>query len=167
MQLLSLLAWQDLMALAWFLVVWTGYAWYSRNASLRGATLLAVTNAWRRRWMLQATLRDPRIVDGNITQNLSSSPSFFASSTLIVIGGVLALFGATDKAADLVRDMPFAVNSTRTAFEFKLLVLDYFRLRLLPLHLGDAPVHLRRAHARCHAGARRIRRGPRGPRGLR
>ena len=104
MQLLSLLPWQDALALAWFIAVWVGYAWYSRNASLRGATLLAVTNAWRRKWMLQVTQRDPRIVDGNIIQSLSSSPSFFASSTLIVIGGVLALFGATDKAADVIRE---------------------------------------------------------------
>jgi uncharacterized membrane protein len=123
MQLLSILPWQDALALAWFIAVWVGYAWYSRNASLRGATLLAVTNAWRRKWMLQATNRDPRIVDGNIIQSLSSSPSFFASSTLIVIGGVLALFGAADQAAAMVREMPFAVTTTRAVFEIKLVVL--------------------------------------------
>lgn len=123
MTFLSLLPWQDWLAFAWFLCVWLGYAWYSRDASLRGATLLAVTNAWRRRWMLQATQRDPRIVDGNITQNLASSPSFFASATMLVIGGVLALFGATDKAAEMLGGMPFAVNTTRNVFEVKLVVL--------------------------------------------
>lgn len=118
-----LLPWQDWLALGWFLCVWLGYAWYSRVASQRGETLLAVTNAWRVRWMMQATQRDQRIVDSNITQNLASSPSFFASATMIVIGGVLALFGAADQAAELIGTMPFAVSTTRAAFEIKLLVL--------------------------------------------
>lgn len=123
MTLLSPLSWQDLLAFAWFVLAWVGYAWYSRNASLRGVTLLAVTNAWRRRWMAQSTSRDPRILDGVITQSLSRSPSFFASATLIVIGGVLALLGAMDQAAELVREMPFAVATSRAALEIKVVVL--------------------------------------------
>lgn len=50
--------------------------------------------------MLQATARDPRVLDGVIVQSLSSSPAFFASATLIIIGGLLALLGTTEKAAD-------------------------------------------------------------------
>ncbi len=120
---LSLLPWQDWLAFAWFLAAWVGYAWYSSRASQRGATLLAVTNLWRRRWMMQVASRDQRILDGNITQTLSSSPAFFASATMIVIGGVLALFGATDQAAVVLGNMPFAVPTTRTVFEVKLMVL--------------------------------------------
>ncbi len=123
MSLLTPLSWQDLLAFAWFIAVWAGYAWYSRNASLRGVTLLAVTNTWRRQWMDQATTRDPRILDGVITQSLSHSPSFFASATLIVIGGVLALLGAMDRAAELVQDMPFVVPTSRAALEIKVVVL--------------------------------------------
>ena len=123
MSALSLLPWQDTLALAWFLAVWIGYAGYSRVASRRGATLLAVTNLWRHRWMMQVARREQRIVDGNITQTLAGSPSFFASATMIVIGGVLALFGATDQAATVLGNMPFAVPTTRTVFEVKLMVL--------------------------------------------
>jgi uncharacterized membrane protein len=73
--------------------------------------------------MAQSTSRDPRILDGVITQSLSHSPSFFASATLIVIGGVLALLGAMDQAAELVREMPFAVATSRAALEIKVVVL--------------------------------------------
>jgi uncharacterized membrane protein len=73
--------------------------------------------------MLQATARDPRVLDGIITQTLSTSPSFFASTTIIIIGGLLALLGTTDKAADFVREIPFAVRTTMLVFDLKVLVL--------------------------------------------
>lgn len=123
MTALTVLPWFDWLALAWFIMAWTGYAWYSRRASLRGTTLLAATNRYRREWMLQSTVRDPRMLDGLIMQGLSAAPSFFASTSILVIGGVLALLGTTDKAADVVREMPFATQTTVAVMEFKLLTL--------------------------------------------
>lgn len=119
----AILSLADLLALAWFVAVWVAYAWYSRRASRSGATLLATTNRWRIRWMLQATGRDPRVLDGIIVQSLSSSPSFFASATLIIIGGLLALLGTTDKAAEFVREIPFAARTSLLVFEIKVLAL--------------------------------------------
>jgi uncharacterized membrane protein len=123
MQTLTSLPWPDALALAWFLAVWAGYAAYSARASERGSTLLAVTNVYRRSWMLQATARDPRMLDGLIVQGLSSSPSFFASSSIIIIGGLLALLGTTDRAAEVVRDIPFAAHTSLQVFELKMLLL--------------------------------------------
>ncbi|HYF42429.1 MAG TPA: DUF599 domain-containing protein [Ramlibacter sp.] len=123
MQHLGLLPWYDWLALAWFLALWIGYAWYSRRQSRHGATLLATTNRFRRYWMLQATSRDPRVLDGIIIQSLSSSPAFFASTTIIIIGGLLALLGTTDEAAKFVREIPFAARTTMLVFELKVLVL--------------------------------------------
>lgn len=123
MKALAILSIADWLALGWFFAVWLAYAWYSRRASRSGATLLAVTNQWRRRWMLQSTGRDPRVLDGVIVQSLSSSPAFFASATLIIIGGLLALLGTTEKAADFVREIPFAARTSMLVFELKLLVL--------------------------------------------
>jgi len=123
MQAIGILPWYDWLALAWFFAAWFGYAWYSRRAGVHGATLLAVTNKYRRYWMLQATARDPRVLDGIIVQSLSSSPAFFASTTIIIIGGLLALLGTTDKAADFVREIPYATRTTTLVFELKTLVL--------------------------------------------
>ncbi len=123
MSLTDVFPWYDWLALAWFIAVWWGYAWYSRAASARGQTLLAITNRWRRAWLFQATQRDPRVVDGVIVQSLSSSPSFFASTTIIIIGGLLALLGTTDKAAEVVRELPFAARTTMLQFDLKLVLL--------------------------------------------
>ncbi len=123
MNLQNFLPWHDWLAFGWFTSVWIGYVLYSSRASRRGVTLIWVTNTWRRRWMMQVGVREQRIVDGNITQTLASSPSFFASATMLVIGGVLAMFGATDQASLVLSEMPFAVATTRAVFEVKLMVL--------------------------------------------
>ena len=86
-------------------------------------SLLVTTNRYRRYWMEQATLRDPRMLDGVITQNLSSTPSFFCSTTIIIIGGLFALLGTTDRAAELVREFPFAQPTPLLVFELKILLL--------------------------------------------
>jgi uncharacterized membrane protein len=123
MQVLAFLPWYDWLALAWFFAAWAGYAGFARHWGVRRASLLATTNRYRRYWMLQATWRDPRVLDGIITQSLSSSPSFFASATIIIIGGLLALLGTTDKAVEFVREIPFATRTSMLVFELKVLVL--------------------------------------------
>jgi len=123
MKIISMLPWADWLALLAFFSLWVGYALFARMGSQREQTLLASTNRLRTQWMLQATARDPRMLDGLITQNLSSTPSFFSSTTIIIIGGLFALLGTTDKAAELVREIPFAQPTPMLVFEFKVLVL--------------------------------------------
>lgn len=123
LRILSLLPWTDWLALAWFFAGWIGYALFARRRSASSMSLLAVTNRYRRLWMLQTTGRDVRVVDGIVIQNLSTSPSFFASTTILIIGGLLALLGTTDKATELVREIPFAARTSTLVFDLKLLLL--------------------------------------------
>ena len=123
MKIVSMLPWADWLALLCFFSLWVGYAWFSKARGQHEQTLLATTNHLRHLWMLQTTARDPRMLDGLITQNLSNTPSFFCSTTIIIIGGLFALLGTTDKAAELVREIPFAEQTPMLVFEFKVLVL--------------------------------------------
>ena len=123
MKIISMLPWADWLALLGFFGLWVGYAWFARIGSQHKQTLLANTNRLRQRWMVQATRRDPRMLDGLITQNLSQTPAFFSSTSIIIIGGLFALLGTTDKAAELVREIPFAQPTPMLVFEFKVLVL--------------------------------------------
>ena len=100
-----------------------GYAWFAKTWGMRRPSILAITNRYRRYWMTQAIERDPRMLDGIITQSLSESPAFFASTSILVIGGLFALLGTTDKAAELVREIPFAQPTPMLVFESKILVL--------------------------------------------
>ncbi len=120
---LSLFPLYDCLALAWLAIVWSLYATYARRVNAIDSSLLQVTNRYRREWLLQTTERDPRMIDSVITQTLSQTPSFFCSTTILVIGGLLAVLGASDKAAELARDIPFVVRTSAIVFDIKLISL--------------------------------------------
>jgi uncharacterized membrane protein len=119
----AILPWSDWASLAAFFAAWAGYAWFAKDRSLTKPSVLASTNRIRKLWMLQTTYREVRVVDGVVIQNLSTSPSFFASTTILLIGGLLAVLSAGDKASDLVRELPFAARTSVLIFELKLVLL--------------------------------------------
>jgi hypothetical protein len=123
MKIIQLLPWADWVALGFFVVVWIGYAVFAKHWSDGKHSILAMTNRYRHLWMLQTTARDPRMLDGIITQTLSATPAFFCSTSILILGGLFALLGTTDKAAELVREIPFAEQTPILVFEFKILVL--------------------------------------------
>ena len=153
LKVLSVLPWPDWLRWRCFFGGWVGYAHFARRRAEAQPSVLAATNRVRRHWMLQTTYREVRVIDGVVIQNLSTSPSFFASTTILIIGGLLAVLGTTEKASELVREIPFAARTSVLVFDLKLmLLLGDLRLRVLPLHLVDAAVH---ASARCWSRRRR------------
>jgi uncharacterized membrane protein len=123
LKVVELLQWYDWAALAWYFIAWAGYAHFAKRRAQYKPSILAATNRIRRQWMLQTTRRDVRMVDAVVVQSLSASPSFFASTTILIIGGLLAVLGTSDKATELVRELPFAARTTTLVFEMKLLLL--------------------------------------------
>lgn len=121
--LLKFLPLIDWLALAVFFAGWVGYARFAKQRSLSKASVLGATNRERHRWMLQTTYREVRVIDGVVVQSLSTSPSFFASTTILIIGGLLAVLGASDKATELVRELPFAARTSALVFDLKLVLL--------------------------------------------
>ena len=119
---IRLLPWFDWVALLAFFAGWVGYAWFARRLANQRPSLLASTNRVRREWMLQVTHREVRVIDGVVLQNLSTSPSFFASSTILIVGGLLAVLGS-NSASDLVREIPFAVRTSGLLFDTKVALM--------------------------------------------
>jgi uncharacterized membrane protein len=122
-RLLDLLPLADWAALTLFITGWVGYAVFAHHRARTENTLLASTNHYRTLWMVQVTHRDQRIVDAAVTQNLASSPSFWASTTILVLGGLLAVLGTSEKATELVKDLPFAARTSMLVFDIKIMVL--------------------------------------------
>ena len=123
MRIFTLLPWYDWLAIVWFFGSWLSYSWFARNENFKRPSILWATNRYRHYWLLQATSRDPRVIDGIITQNLSSTPAFFSSTTIIIIGGLFALLGTTDRASELVHEIPFAVQTSVLIFDLKVLMI--------------------------------------------
>jgi uncharacterized membrane protein len=122
-KLVTVLPWWDWAALAWFFVAWIGYARFAKRRAPAQASLLAAGNRVRRMWMLQATKRDVRVLDAVVLQNLSTGPSFFASTTILIIGGLLALLGAGEGTASLMAELPFTARTSALVLDLKLVLL--------------------------------------------
>lgn len=112
----------DMLALIWFLVLWVGYTNYA-DRQMRRRSLRAVMHAYREQWMQQMLLRDNRVMDVNILRNLLQGVAFFASTTLLVLAGLLTILGSTDRAIEVARALPFAAKTSLLQWELKLLVL--------------------------------------------
>lgn len=113
----------DCIALAWFLLMWIGYDRFADYWSQSHASLLRHVNEARRDWMLRLTFRENRIADVALMANLSSSPTFFASTTIIIIGGLFALLGGTSKVVNVVQEIPFSVQVPEEVWNVKIIAL--------------------------------------------
>lgn len=113
----------DWVAIGWFLLMWIGYDQFAERWSVAHPSLLRQVNSYRREWVLRLTHRDNRISDVALMANLSSSPTFFASTTMLVIGGLLAMLGRTSQAVDVVSKIPFSVSASEAVWEMKIVLL--------------------------------------------
>jgi uncharacterized membrane protein len=113
----------DIVSLVWFVAVWLGYTWYADRAARRPHSLRAVMHGHRVAWMQRMLQRDNRVADVNILRNLLQGVAFFASTTLLILVGLVTVLGSSDKAISLVHELPFAAKATLVQWELKLLVL--------------------------------------------
>jgi uncharacterized membrane protein len=113
----------DYIALGFFLVAWFGYHAALELTPAGQRSLNKVMNQYRYRWMEQMVVRENRIVDTTIMASLMNGTAFFASTSLIAIGGTLALFQSTAEILPIFADLPFGAVPTRHALEAKVIGL--------------------------------------------
>ena len=112
----------DLIAPAFFLFACAGYALYADRGRDR-PNLMRRMHDYRREWMRCMLARDNRMVDTQIIANLMRSASFFASTTMFIIAGLIAVLGARDQAMAVLAELPFAVESRALLWDLKVLLL--------------------------------------------
>ena len=117
---LSLLDW---ISLSWFAVCWGGYTLYSGFHSGRKQRLQDALHAHIKCWIDILYGRDMRIVDTSIISNIERSATFLASSSLLIIAGLVTAIGSTDKAMGILSDLSFIPQTSRQTWELGLLLL--------------------------------------------
>jgi len=80
---------------------------------------------FRRDWMHQMVTREPRMFDIQLISNLRQGATFFASASMIAIGGGLALIGNTERLAGLANDLTLA-DAPAIVWEVKILLILLF-----------------------------------------
>ena len=119
----SLLSASDLGAFAFFLAVWTLYAFAVAGKPFGRVSLTSAMNRQREIWMRTMARRELRMIDTGIMNGLQQGTAFFASSSLLALGGCFALLGASDRVLDVLSDLPLTGAPLRAAFEIKVLGL--------------------------------------------
>jgi uncharacterized membrane protein len=117
------LTWLDVIAVLFFVFGWIFYAVFSGWYGHRVPSLHNSMDRFRREWMVQMIGRDNRMVDVNVMRNTSRSSQFFASTTLLILGALLASMGYVQRAEDLVSGLPFTVKASARLLEIKMLIL--------------------------------------------
>ena len=113
----------DMIAFVWFAGAWGVYA-LALDRTLYGQQgLNRRMNSYREQWMQQMLRREMRMIDGQVSTSLQNGTAFFASTTLLAIGGALTLFHSSGDIISLVAALPFGVVPTRLQWEVKTLGL--------------------------------------------
>jgi len=113
----------DIFALIFFFASWIGHFWLLNYSPLRHKTITAYMNLERNRWMQNMIVRDPKMTDVLIQNGFQHGVLFFASTSMLIVGALLAGLGATDKAIDVLIGLPYSTTTTRSVWELKVLLV--------------------------------------------
>lgn len=115
---LTLLDW---IALAVFVLCWVVYALVvDRVPSIRARSVIAAMDEHRRRWMISALPRENRIPDIAAIGNLMSSVSFLATTSILILGGLVAMLSAPDIGRRVVATLPWTSVPDEAMWEIKI-----------------------------------------------
>lgn len=119
-----LLSLPDLAALAVFAACWLGYATVvDRVPSIRARSVITAMDEHRRRWMRATLARENRIADMSAIGNLMTSTSFLATTSIFILGGLVAMLSASDLGRRVVAALPWSEVPGEAAWELKIALL--------------------------------------------
>jgi uncharacterized membrane protein len=113
----------DILAVLWFLLCWIGFVLFADRSRFSTRSMNRTMNGYRQRWMEEMLKRENRVVDTQIIGNQLNGAAFFASTMILLVGGLFALLGATDKAITVFEALHFIETPTLLAWEVKILLL--------------------------------------------
>ena len=122
-ELMTQVAWVDLAAPVFFLLCWMGYSAYADGMPGARRSLMGRIHELREVWMQRMLARDNRIGDMQVVMILAQSNAFFASTSLLIIGGCLAILGAREQAMNVLQVIPGVADTPLFVWEIKVLLL--------------------------------------------
>ena len=118
-----MMSWPDIIALAFYIISWVGYAHFTTLDRQHERSLLNVTNGYRTMWMREMIRRDNRTMDVIMIGNLQRSIAFFANTTIFIVLGLVGMLGTHERSADIIAAIPFSEPTTPFQWEIKIFLL--------------------------------------------
>jgi uncharacterized membrane protein len=177
--------WIDILALGFFVLEWAVYAVTLEHTAYGRDSLSARMHLYREIWMRRLLDREARMVDMQVMASLQNGTAFFASTSLLAVGGALALLRSTKEALAVLGELPINLSPSPALWEIKcvglILIFIYaffkfawsYRLfnyvaillgAMPPARLRDSPeaeAHVIRTTRLFEAAGRHFNRGPR------
>ncbi|GLX80079.1 membrane protein [Thalassotalea insulae] len=113
----------DIIALACFLISWMGYTAFARRKAKTTNCIARCLHQHRIHWMFEVMSREIKVGEAALLANLERNIAFFASSTLLVLAGVLTLFAQVEKLEAVIASIPYAETPNHALIQLKLGVL--------------------------------------------
>ncbi|KRP86113.1 DUF599 family protein [Bradyrhizobium pachyrhizi] len=111
--------WTDILAVGFFALEWLVYTITLEHTAYGRDSLSARMHVYREIWVRNLLNRDARMVDMQIMASLQNGTAFFASTSLIAIGGGLALLRATNDALAVLGALPVNLTPSPALWEVK------------------------------------------------
>ncbi len=113
----------DIAALLWFFAMLLAFEATAIIGPIARHSLTHSVQQQRRQWILNTARREQRQFDAILMSNLSQSIAFFASTSVIGIGGLAAIMGYGDQAKLLLERIPFVTRASPAEWELKILFM--------------------------------------------
>ncbi|MFT6920902.1 MAG: putative membrane protein [Cognaticolwellia sp.] len=115
----------DVIALCCFFICWVGYTGFARKKAKTTNCVARCLHQHRIYWMYEVIGRDVRVSEAALLANLERNISFFASSTLLILAGVLTLFAQVERLESVIGSIPYANFPNHVMIQLKLSLLAF------------------------------------------
>jgi uncharacterized membrane protein len=113
----------DFAAVIWLGFCWAGYNFYSDRFGRARGNLIGTMATQRGAWMSMMLGRENRMLDLQIIRNLTRTSTFFASTSMLGLAGLITVMGSTETAVRLVANLPFVSELSPFEWELRLILL--------------------------------------------
>lgn len=115
----------ELLALAYFVLLWSGYAYYAKYRAQRSlhASLSRSLRNHREAWAARILKHEMRMTDASLLANQERVVGFFASTTLLLLAAVMTALAASEQIAEITSHIPFSIRQSPAQVEAKFALL--------------------------------------------
>ena len=119
-----LLSHNDILAILVSFALWVGYTLVAHHPRINRHSLAFTTEQLRVVWMRRMCDVEVRVADASLLGNLMRNVAFFASASILVMSGLVALIGSGERAFEVFQSLPFHDrDDTLGQFETKCVLL--------------------------------------------
>lgn len=115
----------DMIAALCFFSCWAGYSRFARIKAKSSNCIAKCMHQHRIHWMNQLVGREVRVAEAALLANLERNITFFASTTMLVLAGVLTLFAQVERLEAVIASIPLTAPPEHLLIQLKLTLLAF------------------------------------------